>query len=87
MFNIKLEPQEQPCGARFNNQVVMTKGFNELFEPFSSLIALTTLQKIIKERVNSKEEADYLQVAMCQDNKFWVIDDGSYVTFLLPSEY
>ena len=87
MLDVILRPQEEPSNAKFNNPVIMTRGFNATFEPSSILLATTTLTKIIQDRVNSVEGADYLQVAMFDNIKFWIIDDGSYVTFLLPSEY
>lgn len=86
MLDILLDEQEEPCGAKFNNEMVMTRGFEETFEPFSILVALSTLKKI-KDRVQSDEGADYLQVAFFEGRKFWVIDDGMYITFLLPEEY
>lgn len=86
MFNVKLNPHEQPCNAKFNNPVFMTRGFNASFEPSSHLLAYYTLQKIIEERVNSEEGADYLQVALYQSKKFWIIDDGRYITFLMPED-
>jgi hypothetical protein len=87
MFDVTLQEQEEATGATFDNELVMTKGFKEKFEPFSVPLALETLQKIIKERVQSEQGADYLQVAFYKDNKFWIMDDECYVTFLLPEEY
>lgn len=87
MLDITLKEQEMPCGAMFNNEMVMTCGFEELFGPSYILVALSTLKKIKKERVMTEEGADYLQVAYYDSKKFWVIDDGCCVTFLLPEEY
>ncbi|TJX12985.1 hypothetical protein E9840_11185 [Tissierella creatinini] len=86
MLDIKLDEQECPSGAKFNNQIVITQGFLETFKN-AHLLAVNTIMKILDERVNSETGADYLQVAHFDNTKFWVIDDGSYVTFLLPEEY
>lgn len=87
MFDVELAPQEEPCNARFDSQLMMTRGFEATFKPSSTLIAVSTLSKIIQDRVNSVEGADYFQSAVYDNTKFWIIDDGSYVTFLLPEEY
>ena len=87
MLDINLKEQEMPCGAQFNNEIVLTCGFEETFGPSSIMVALSTLKKIKDERVLSETGADYLQVGYFDNKKFWVIDDGCYVTFLLPEEY
>lgn len=87
MLDITLMEQEEPTNAQFSNPLVMTKGFDESFQPISPMVALSTLEKIHDERVNSLKGADYLQVCYFRNKKFWVIDDGSFVTFLLPEEY
>lgn len=86
MLDILLKEQKMPCGAQFNNEMVMTRGFEEEFEPISILVALSALKKI-KERVKSEQGVNHLQVAFFKGKRFWVIDDGTYTTFLLPSEY
>lgn len=80
-------PQEEACGSKFNGNLVMTRGFDRKFEPSSILLAISTLRKIIEERVNTEEGADYLQVGYFENKKFWIIDDVHCVTFLMPEEY
>lgn len=87
MKPITLGKQEQPTEAKFNHKVVLTNGFIRTFHPVSELLAKKSLDKIIRERVNSKEGADYLQVVYYDNKKFWIIDDGYVVTCLLPEEY
>ena len=87
MFDITLMPQEEACSSKFNGNLVMTRGFDRTFEPSSILLAISTLRKIIEERVNTAEGADYLQIGYFENKKFWIIDDGDYVTFLLPEEH
>jgi hypothetical protein len=87
MPEVRILPQEESSNARFNGRLVMTRGFQSSFGSKAPLIAAKALSKIIAERVNSAEGADYLQPAVCNNIKFWVIDDGSVITCLLPEEY
>lgn len=86
-MEIILKEQEESTNAKFDSQVVSTQGFIAEFGDEAFLVAVSTLEKIIAERVNSDAGADYLQVCEYAGIKFWVIDDGQAVTFLLPSEY
>lgn len=87
MNTIKLMPQECTGNYKFNGSFVMTHGFNVEFGKLSSSIAINALRKIWKERVNTPEGADYLQVCYYENVKFYVIDDIQLVTVLLPSDY
>ncbi|MCR3923302.1 MAG: hypothetical protein NUK65_12440 [Firmicutes bacterium] len=90
--NVELLPQEASTRSTFIGQLVMTKGFIEKFSPNESHIAIEALVKI-GQRVASEEGADYFQTGLAhkiggeESIKFWCIDDGDYVTFLLPEEY
>jgi tetraacyldisaccharide-1-P 4'-kinase len=86
-MEILLKPQEESTNAKFDSQVVATQGFIAEFGDEAFLVAVKTLEKIIAERVNSVDGADYLQVCEYAGIKFWVSDDGNAVTFLLPCEY
>jgi len=84
--NVELFPQEESTKATFAGQIVLTRGFIEKFSPNEFEVAIQALVKI-GHRVASKEGADYLQAAAFNGENFWVIDDGSVVTYLLPEEY
>lgn len=84
--DIILLPQEKPANATFDNPVLMTRGFQIKFND-PDLLVINTLNKITDEQVHSKKGADYLQRAIYNNIPFWIIDDGTYVTFLLPTEY
>lgn len=83
---IVLHPQEYNGNYKFNGRLYMTSGFREVFEDMAPVVAISTLLKIINERVNA-HGADYLQAATFHGTTFWVIDDVAHVTFLLPTEY
>jgi hypothetical protein len=80
-------PQESPCNAKFNTPPYLTLGFKEKFGDLANLVATLTLLKILTERVQSPDGADYLQIAEYNGKRFWIIDSESYITFLLPEEY
>lgn len=94
-MEILLKPQEESTNAKFNGRLVITRGFADEFGDDGAIfVAVNTLEKIISERVNSVEGADYLQVCDYAGVRFWVISDDNssipsdnVVTFLLPSEY
>lgn len=94
-MEILLKPQEESSHAKFNGQLVITRGFADEFGDDGAIfVAINTLKKIINERVNSIEGADYLQVCEYAGVRFWVISDESssnpsdnIVTFLKPNEY
>lgn len=84
-MNIILKNQECTGDYRFNGTVYMTSGFQNIFGAASLFIVLEAL-RLINDRIRTTG-ADYLQVLFCDDIKFWVIDDVTHVTFLLPEEY
>lgn len=86
-MNITLLPQEHPCNARFDSPFYLTKGFKSEFGDLAPVIAITALFKILTERVQNETGADYLQVIEYNKKRFWVMDNGSYISFLLPNEY
>ena len=86
MSEIQLMPQEAIGNSKFCGQLVVTCGFQESFGEVAPVVAIKTLLKIVAERVRG-EGADYIQVAIFQGTKFWIIDDEEVITFLLPSEY
>jgi hypothetical protein len=78
---------QECCGSfKFNGRLYMTAGFQAAFADMAAVIAVTTVMRIIQERVRSYG-ADYLQAASFQGLTFWIIDDVTHVTFLLPEEY
>ena len=88
-MKIILQPQEVNGNCTFSGQIVYTKAFGEVFQDKTMEVILASMS-LIFERVR-KNIADYLQVLTAKTNtdtiKFWVIDDGSCVTFLLPQDY
>lgn len=87
MLEIKILEQDESTNAQFNGRLVMTSGFNNTFPGVAPLLALEAVNKIITERVHSTLGADFLQVLIYDNKKFWVIDDGSVVTCLMPEDY
>lgn len=85
--DLKLEPQECSGCYQFNGQLVMTRGFLVEFGDLAAEIAVNALTKVIIDRVNSPEGADYLQVLSYKGTTFWIIDDIHVVTALLPEDY
>jgi hypothetical protein len=83
---IVLHPQEFNGNYKFSGRLYLTAGFKETFKDMASIIAVSTLLKILDERVHTYG-ADYLQAASHQGITFWAIDDVTHVTFLLPAEY
>lgn len=88
-MKIILQPQEVNGNCTFSGQIVYTKAFGEVFQDKTTEVILASMS-LIFERVR-KNIADYLQVFTVETNtgtiKFWVIDNGSYITYLLPSDY
>ena len=88
---MKITIKEQECigNSKFSGQIFCTKAFEETFQDKTADVILASMS-LIFERVR-KNIADYLQMFTVETNtgtiKFWVIDDGSYITFLLPSDY
>lgn len=78
------KPEETPGTHRFDSRTVMTKAleYNTTHEERIQLMQL------LRRDIESNEGLDYLQVFEGSDGRVvWVIDDGSYVTWLLPSDY
>jgi len=82
-MNIELLAQETDGTCKFNGQPVVTIGFQETFGVRAQVLAIKTLAKIL----TTYKDADYLQVCKYDGVKYFVIDDGGVVTFLLPEEY
>lgn len=85
-----LKDQEESGNCNYAGvKICMTRGFKEIFGAEAERIGFTSLAMILERYPNN---ADYLQVFEYhrKDNeviKFWCINDGDYITFLLPSEY
>lgn len=88
-MKITLQPQECNGNCRFCGQIVYTKAFGEVFQDKTIEVIIASMSLIFS--LVRKNIADYLQVLTVEINedtiKFWVIDDGPYVTFLLPEDY
>jgi hypothetical protein len=82
-----LKPQEHSGSYKFNGELVIMSRFVTEFGDLAAEIAVNALIKVITERVNSFEGADYLQVLTYKSIKFWIIDDVDVVTVLLPEDY
>ena len=84
---VQLLPQE--CGGdyTFTSQIYITRGFRNAFQEGCDLLVTVSLDMIRKQRVESSDGADYLQVLEYDGIRFWCIDDVSHLTFLLPEEY
>ena len=88
---MKISLKEQECigNSSFSGQIVYTRAFGETFQGKTTEIIFASMSLIFD--LVSKNMADYLQVLTVEtstDNiKFWVIDNGSCVTFLLPEDY
>ena len=89
MGKITLQPQECIGNSTFSGQIVYTKAFGEVFQDKTIEVIIASMSLIFD--LVSKNIADYLQVltveTITDKIKFWVIDDGSCVTFLLPGDY
>ena len=88
-MKITLQPQECNGNCRFCGQIVYTKAFGEVFQDKTIEVIIVSMSLIFELVINNM--ADYLQVLTVETNtdkiNFWVIDDGSCVTFLLPEDY
>ena len=87
LSNLKMFSQECSGDYKFSSKPFMTRGFISEYKEDATTIAITALQKLLNERVNSIEGADYLQVFEYNHIRFWIIDDIDHITFLLPEEY
>ena len=85
MNNVILKPQECTGNYLFDGQMYMTAGFQSEFGEDAPIVIMETMHLIYKRR--DTVGADYLQTAEYNGIKFWVIDDVTHITFLLPSDY
>ena len=91
MLHMKITLQPQECSGQylFDGKIVYAKAFGEVFQDKTTEIILASMSLIFD--LVSKNIADYLQVLTVEKItdkiKFWVIDNGSYITYLLPSDY
>lgn len=84
---LKLKQQECDGDYKFSSKAYMTRGFIEEFGEGAATVAIGALDKVLTEYVYSQIGADYLQVFEYSGVKFWLIDDITHITFLLPEEY
>lgn len=88
-MKITLQPLECNGNCRFCGQIVYTKAFGKVFQDKTIEVIIASMSLIFD--LVRKNIADYLQVLTIETNtdniKFWVMDDGSGVTFLLPEDY
>ena len=77
--------QETDGDHRFERRAVMTRAF-ELATTADERVRLFSL---LRADVDTHDGLDYLQVFICDQDgrRVWCIDDGAYVTWLLPSDY
>ena len=88
-MEITLKEQECEGNCKFDGQILYTKSFETVFGDKTTDIIIASMALIlsrVKENI-----ADYLQVLTVQTStdiiKFWVIDYGLCITFLLPEDY
>ena len=88
-MQLTLHQQECEGNCKFDGQILFTKGFEAQFSDKTTDIIIASMALIlsrVKENI-----ADYLQVLTVQTStdiiKFWAIDAGSCVVFLLPEDY
>ena len=78
------KPEETPGTHRFARQRVATSALLATIDR-SELYALN---RLLDQAIVEHDGLDYLQVFESDSGlKVWVIDDGSYVTWMLPSDY
>ena len=80
---IKLLPQERDGKYTFSGRFVATRA---AIEKFGDAVIIAAHIALLKE-VKRKGGLDYLQVFEIDGERLWFIDDVSYVTCLLPSDY
>jgi len=80
---VKLLPEEKEGSYKFNGKFVATRA---AIEKFGEAVIIACHMMLIKE-VKRKNGLDYLQVFDINGEKLWFIDDVTYVTCLLPSDY
>ena len=87
LSTLKILPQECGGSSIFSSQPYMTRGFLNAFQSDAATIAVHSLELIRSTYLDDPEGADYLQIFVYGSVRFWIIDDSSHITFLLPSEY
>ncbi|MHC4536925.1 MAG: hypothetical protein ACYS6K_23505 [Planctomycetota bacterium] len=80
---IKLLPQEKEGDYQFSGPFVSTRA---ALDKFGQAVIIAAHIMLLKE-VKRKGGLDYLQVLEVDGERLWFIDDVSYVTCLLPSDY
>ncbi len=80
---IRLLPQEKEGTYQFSGRFVATRA---AIEKVGEAVIIACHMILLKE-VKRKGGLDYLQVFEIDGGKLWFIDDVSYVTCLLPSDY
>lgn len=78
------KPQEVEGSHRFNSRTVITRAAQAAITS-AELLHLSTM---LRQAITESDGLDYLQVFECDDGRvIWCIDDGDYVTWLLPEDY
>ena len=78
------KPQETDGDHQFNSRTVITRAAQASITS-AELLHLSTA---LRQAISDHDGLDYLQVFECEDGRvIWVIDDGEYVTWLLPEDY
>jgi hypothetical protein len=68
--NLKLLPQEVSGDYKFAGKMYLTIGFIAAFGDNAQILAMMALKKVITERVNCSNGADYLQVFSFKNKRF-----------------
>lgn len=87
LSTLKLLPQECGGSSTFSSQPYMTRGFLNAFQSDAATIAVHSLELIRSTHLDGPAGADYLQVLEYESVRFWIIDDITHITCLLPEEY
>ena len=71
-----------PGASEFVKEKLAENGTQERF----ASVFLATVFETLREKA-FEERLDYLQKLTIAGEQFWVIDNGEYITLMLPSEY
>lgn len=79
------KPEEVPGNHHFERRMVMTRAFQDTTSPAERNDLIACLYRAVA----ANDGLDYLQVFKADEDErvVWCIDDGSHVTWLLPSDY
>ena len=79
------KPQEVEGNHRFSSRMVMTRAFEATVSPDERNALIACLRRAVEHH----DGLDYLQVFHTDEDErvVWCIDDGTHVTWLLPSDY